>query len=86
MLFVLAERRTSSPMLELSRFIGVDGLSALQTGQMMIALAAPLLLVPFLAAQLARHYTSGMLPAVGLMLVAVGLFWLGVVLAAYSRQ
>ncbi|KMM82562.1 Major Facilitator Superfamily protein [Pseudomonas taetrolens] len=110
MLFVLIERRTSSPMLDLSlfkqsrfvgvqilaaspafffvvliimlpaRFIGVEGLSALQTGQMMIALAAPLLLVPFLAAQLARHYTSGMLSAVGLMLVAVGLFWLGVVL------
>lgn len=110
MIFVLIERRTSSPMLDLSlfkqskfvgvqilaaspafffvvliimlpaRFIGVDGLSALQTGQMMIALAAPLLLVPFLAAQLARHYTSGMLSAIGLMLVAVGLFWLGVVL------
>lgn len=109
-IFVLIERRTSSPMLDLSlfrqprfvgvqilaaspafsfvaliimlpaRFIGVDGLSALQTGQMMIALAAPLLFVPLLAAQLARHYTSGMLSAVGLMLVAVGLFWLGAVL------
>ena len=63
-----------------ARFIGVDGLSALQTGKMMIALAAPLLFVPFLAAQLARHYTSGMLSAVGLVLVAAGLFWLGVVL------
>lgn len=63
-----------------ARFIGVDGLSALQTGQMMIALAAPLLIVPLMAAQLARQFTSGVLSAVGLMLVAAGLLWLGIVL------
>lgn len=48
---------------------------------MMIALAAPLLVVPFLAALLSRWFTSGVLSGVGLLLVAVGLVWLGQVLA-----
>lgn len=59
------------------RFIGIDGLSALEAGQMMIALAAPLLVVPFLAALLSRWFTSGVLSGIGLLLVAVGLIWLG---------
>lgn len=63
------------------RFIGIDGLGALETGQMMIALATPLLVVPFLAAVLSRWFTSGMLSGIGLLLVAAGLIWLGLVLA-----
>lgn len=63
------------------RFIGIEGLGALDAGKMMIALAAPLLVVPFLAALLSRWFTSGMLSGVGLLLVAVGLIWLGQVLA-----
>lgn len=63
------------------RFIGIDGLSALEAGRMMIALAAPLLVVPFLAAFLSRWFTSGVLSGVGLLLVASGLVWLGLVLA-----
>lgn len=63
------------------RFIGIDGLGALEAGQMMIALAAPLLVVPFLAALLSRWFTSGVLSGVGLLLVAAGLVWLGQVLA-----
>lgn len=60
-----------------SHFIGIDGLSALEAGQMMIPLAIPLLVVPFLAALLSRWFTSGVLSGFGLVLVAVGLAWLG---------
>ncbi|WP_422528983.1 MFS transporter [Serratia fonticola] len=63
------------------RFIGIDGLGALDAGKMMIALATPLLIVPFLAALLSRWFTSGLLSGIGLLLVAVGLVWLGLVLA-----
>ncbi|ROP59192.1 MFS transporter [Enterobacter sp. BIGb0383] len=58
------------------RFIGIDGYGALQAGKMMVWLAAPLLLVPFLAALLTRWFRPGSLSAVGLLLVAAGLVWL----------
>jgi hypothetical protein len=48
---------------------------------MMIALAAPLLVVPFVAALLSRWFTSGVLSGVGLMVVAVALVWLGQVVS-----
>ena len=63
------------------RFIGIDGLSALEAGQMMVALAAPLLIVPFFAALLSRWFTSGMLSGIGLLLVAAGLVWVAQVLS-----
>ena len=56
------------------RFIGIDGYGALQAGQMMVWLAAPLLVVPFLAALLTRWLTAGTLSSVGLLLVAAGLW------------
>lgn len=58
------------------RFIGIDGYSALAAGQLMIGLAAPLLVVPFLAALLTRWFNPGVLSAVGLLAVAAGLVWL----------
>ncbi len=58
------------------RFIGIDGYSALQAGQMMVWLAAPLLVVPFLAALLTRWFTPGLLCSGGLLLVACGLIGL----------
>lgn len=58
------------------RFIGIDGYSALQAGQMMVWLAAPLLVVPFLAALLTRWLTPRLLCSVGLFLVAGGLIGL----------
>jgi MFS family permease len=64
------------------RFIGIDGQSALEAGKNMIALAAPLLFVPFLAALLAHRFTSGVLSGIGLLLAAAGLGWLGHALAA----
>ncbi|MEG1328899.1 MAG: MFS transporter, partial [Janthinobacterium sp.] len=62
------------------RFIGIDGMSALAAGRLMIALAAPLLLVPMLAALLSRWITAGTLCAAGLLLAAAGLAWLAQVL------
>jgi Na+/melibiose symporter-like transporter len=64
------------------RFIGVDGLSAVQTGQLMIALSAPLLVVPMLAAWLSRWFTAGVLSALGLALNALGLLWMSEALVA----
>ncbi|MCQ4322148.1 MFS transporter [Stutzerimonas stutzeri] len=58
------------------RFIGIDGYGALQAGQMMVWLAAPLLVVPFLAALLTRWFKPGVLSGAGLFLVAGGLVWL----------
>ena len=62
------------------RFIGVEGLSPLAAGRMMGWLAAPLLVVPLLAALLvgllSRWISPGRLSAAGLLLAAVGLWWL----------
>lgn len=63
------------------RFIGIDGYTALEAGQLMIGLAAPLLVVPFLAALLTRWCNPGLLSAAGLLAVAAGLAWLADVLA-----
>ncbi|MGV7963498.1 MFS transporter [Photorhabdus tasmaniensis] len=60
-----------------ARFIGVEGYSALEAGQMMITLSAPLLIVPFIAGQLARWINVGVLSGLGLIISALGLFWLG---------
>ena len=59
------------------RLIGIHGLSALDAGLMMIALSAPMLVVPFLAAVLSHRIAAGALCAAGLMLAALGLVWLG---------
>jgi hypothetical protein len=58
------------------RFMGIDGYGALQAGQMMVWLAAPLLIVPFVAALLTRWLSAGTLSSLGLLLVAVGLWTL----------
>lgn len=58
------------------RFIGIDGYGALQAGQMMVWLAAPLLVVPFVAALLTRWFAPGTLSGAGLLLVGAGLAWL----------
>ncbi|CAB5722346.1 Spectinomycin tetracycline efflux pump [Delftia tsuruhatensis] len=60
------------------RFIGVDGFTPLEAGRMMGWLAAPLLVVPVLAASLSRWVGPGRLSAAGLLLAAAGLGWLAV--------
>jgi MFS family permease len=58
------------------RFIGVDGMAPLAAGRLMMALAAPLLLVPMLASMLLRWCSASLLCAAGLLLAALGLAWL----------
>ncbi|MBB3122465.1 MFS transporter [Pseudoduganella violacea] len=60
-----------------ARFIGVEGYSVLDAGRMMIALSAPLLILPFIAGQLARWIDVGTLSGIGLLIAAAGLAWLG---------
>lgn len=64
------------------RYIGVDGMSALAAGQLMMALATPLLLVPLLASMLLRWFSAASLCAAGLLLAAGGLAWLALAGAA----
>ncbi|QJI28089.1 MFS transporter [Pseudomonas sp. ADAK18] len=61
------------------RFIGVEGASALDAGLMMLALSAPMLVVPMIAAALTRWLPAGTLCAIGLLIAAAGLCWLSTV-------
>lgn len=109
--FVVIERRTAHPMLDLTlfryprfigvqvlpigtcygyivlvvllplRFIGVDGHGELGAGLLMLALSAPMLVVPPLAARLARRYAPGLLCGIGFLVAAAGLLWLAPALA-----
>ncbi|WP_413722972.1 MFS transporter [Sodalis sp. RH23] len=58
------------------RFIGVEGYSEIQTGLLMLALSAPMLIVPAGAAILARTIPASWLASAGLFVAAGGLFWL----------
>lgn len=58
------------------RFIGIEGHSEVEAGVMMIALSAPMLVVPFLAAVLTRWISAGVLCGAGLLIAAVGLYLL----------
>ena len=69
-----------------ARFIGVEGYSALAAGQMMIALSAPLLVVPFIAGMLARWINVGVLSGIGLAIAAAGLVWLGLTLSGDTQS
>ncbi|OBV37787.1 MFS transporter [Janthinobacterium psychrotolerans] len=64
------------------RFIGVDNMAPLAAGRLMMALAAPLLLVPVLASMLLRWCSASLLCAAGLLLAALGLAWLAMAGAA----
>lgn len=61
------------------RFIGVEGASASEAGLMMLALSAPMLVVPLLAATLTRWLSAGLLCALGLLIAASGLYGLSLV-------
>lgn len=58
------------------RFIGVHGDSEIVAGLRMMAMSLPMLVVPFIATQLARRIPAGVLCSGGLVLAAVGLVWL----------
>ena len=52
----------------------------------MIALSAPLLVVPFIAGLLARWINVGVLSAIGLAIAAAGLAWLGLTLSGDAQS
>ncbi|MGE8354243.1 MAG: MFS transporter [Pseudomonas protegens] len=58
------------------RLIGAEGLSEWQAGVLMIALSAPMAIVPFSAALLTRWVSAGALACLGLLIAAGGLLWL----------
>ncbi|GAA3093626.1 MFS transporter [Rhizobium viscosum] len=58
------------------RFVGVERLSAVAAGQMMIALSGPLLILPVAAGLLTRWLPAATICSVGLVISAAGLFWL----------
>ncbi|MBB3391416.1 sugar phosphate permease [Rhizobium sp. BK275] len=58
------------------RFVGIERLSAVAAGQMMIALSGPLLVLPIAAGLLTRWLPAATICSVGLVISAAGLFWL----------
>lgn len=61
------------------RFIGIEHAGEITAGLLMMGLCAPMLVVPMLAARLARHIQPSTLSAVGLALAAIGLLCLGAI-------
>jgi hypothetical protein len=59
-----------------ARFIGIEGYSAFDAGRMMIALSAPMLVLPMLAGLAAQRFAAACICASGLLLAAGGLLWL----------
>ncbi|WP_429573412.1 MFS transporter [Paraburkholderia sp. UCT70] len=62
------------------RFIGADGYSEIDAGLLMLALSAPMLVVPLVAALLTRWMSAGVISGIGLLIAALGLYWLSVAL------
>ncbi|HEV7309509.1 MFS transporter [Ensifer sp.] len=58
------------------RFIGIEGMGAVDGGRMMIAMSAPLLVLPIAAGLLTRWFSPAAICGAGLLLSAAGLFWL----------
>ena len=58
------------------RFVGIDGMSEVQAGQMMVALSGPLLVLPVVAGMLTRWFSAAVICSGGLLISAGGLFWL----------
>ncbi|MCX7277965.1 MAG: MFS transporter [Burkholderiales bacterium] len=59
------------------RLVGIEGVSAADAGRALMALSAPMLLLPLLAAYLTRWFSAGGLCGSGLLVCAAGLLWLG---------
>ncbi|WP_175761664.1 MFS transporter [Burkholderia anthina] len=62
------------------RFIGIDGFSEIDAGWLMLAISAPMLVVPLVAATLTRWLSPGVISGIGLLIAAMGLVWLGIAL------
>lgn len=61
------------------RFIGMEGLSETDAGLLMLALSAPLLVIPLLVASLTRWISAGVLCGIGFIIAAVGLYLLSLI-------
>jgi len=59
-----------------ARFIGIEGMHEVAAGTLMIALSAPLLILPVAAGLLTRWFHPATLCGTGLLISAGGLFWL----------
>jgi hypothetical protein len=59
------------------RFVGIEGMSEVAAGRMMVALSAPLLVLPIIAGLLTRWFSAAAICGAGLIISAIGLFWLG---------
>lgn len=58
------------------RFVGIEGMSEIGAGRMMVALSAPLLILPIVAGLLTRWFSPATICGTGLLVSAAGLFWL----------
>ncbi|MFJ2990359.1 MFS transporter [Collimonas sp. NPDC087041] len=58
------------------RFIGMGGLSEIDAGWLMLALSAPMLVIPLAVATLVRWISAGVLSGIGFLIAAIGLYWL----------
>jgi MFS family permease len=58
------------------RFVSIEGMSEIDAGQLMIALSAPLLILPIVAGYLTRWFSPSTICGTGLLVSAAGLFWL----------
>ncbi|WP_170275825.1 MFS transporter [Paraburkholderia megapolitana] len=58
------------------RFIGIENLSALQSGVLMIYFSGSLLFIPFVAASMTRYVPVGVLAGVGMLISVIGMFFL----------
>ena len=58
------------------RFVGIEGMSEIAAGRMMVALSAPLLILPIVAGLLTRWFSPATICGTGLLISAAGLFWL----------
>jgi MFS family permease len=68
------------------RFIGAEGLSEMDAGILMIALSAPMLVVPMLVAMLTRWLAAGVLSGIGFLIAAAGLYWMSLVDMSASKD
>lgn len=55
------------------RLLGIEAVTPLQSGFMMLALSAPMLVVPLIAAWLTKWISAGALSAIGFLIAAAGL-------------
>ncbi len=61
------------------RFIGAEGLDEMHAGLLMMALSAPMLVVPMMVASFTRWLSAGVLAGMGFLIAATGLYWLSLV-------